>query len=98
MEDKEYFIVEYRFPILVNKAKDPKEACHKAAKICEQEFGFYPSNWFARVFKYLSNSEVIGPESEYFFGPSGTDFRKIDVNLNIHNDLRMQKDESDSSN
>jgi len=47
-----YFIVEYRFPVIVEDVSTAAEAVSKANRICERVHGFKPSNWFARIFEY----------------------------------------------
>ncbi len=73
-----YYVVEFRFPIQVNKASSVMDASNKAAKMIEKKFGFLPSGWFARVFEY--SDETVGPK-EFFCSPGGTKFRPIDKNI-----------------
>lgn len=81
-----YYVVEFRFPLKIEEAKNEKDAAEQAAKLCEEKFGIKPDLWYTRVFQY-SDDEGIGIEAEYFCNPQGTHFRKIDKNLEKHEKL-----------
>ena len=83
-ESKSYFVVEFRLPISISDEPNPQEAATAAAKIVEKEYGFYPSNWYARVFEYGDLEGGIGVIGEYFSNPTGKTFRKVDQNIEKH--------------
>ena len=94
--DKEYYIVEYRFPVEIMEADNVKDAAMKAASVCERIYGFRPSDWYARVFRYTSGKDVVGPVEEYFFNPQGERSRLIDQNHAKHQEM-IDNGETDSS-
>ena len=85
-EAKNYFIVEFRLPYVIAGKTDPKDAYKEAATLFENEYNVYPSGWFARVFEYGPGDEV-GCLNEYFFNPTGTVARKVDQNIEKHNEI-----------
>jgi hypothetical protein len=85
MDDKQYWVVEFRFPLLIDKAQTPEEASKKACAAFEKENGLNVSGWFTRVFKY--STDAIGPEEEWFFGPSGVKAYRIDKNHIEHEEI-----------
>lgn len=85
--NKSYFVVEFRLPIQITNQDNPKDAAIAAAKVCEKEYGFYPSAWFARVFEYGDIDSGIGVIAEYFSNPSGNTFRKVDANVQKHEEI-----------
>lgn len=84
---KSYYVVEFRLPFAIPEAVNEKEAAITAAKICEKEYGFYPSAWYARVFEYGDLDGGVGPVAEYFANPTGMNFRKVDGNLVKHEEI-----------
>lgn len=78
---EKYYIVEYRLPITITEAKDPKHAAELAKDELEKELGIRLSNWNARVFEFDSEGDGAGPTGEYFFNPPGTTAREISKNL-----------------
>jgi hypothetical protein len=84
MTKQRYHIVEYRMPYEIHEALSVDDAVFKANKIFEQEFGFIPSAWFARVFVYENDEEIVGPTEEWFYNPQGVKARKIDANYVEH--------------
>jgi len=67
-----YWIVEFRFPIEITKADGVDDAARIASRMMENQFGFSPQNWFARVFEYDPTITVDGPLSEWFYNPQGS--------------------------
>lgn len=82
-----YYVVEYRFPILVEQVDTPIEATSKAARMCERMFGFKPDNWYARIFEYTTGEKETGPVKEHFYNPSSSSVREIEKNIGYFNDL-----------
>jgi len=91
-EEKGYFVVEFRLPIAIADASSPEEASMMASKIIEKEYGFYPSAWYTRVFEYGDLEDGIGVISEYFANPAGTVFRRIDQNVEKHEEVIKRGD------
>lgn len=85
-KENTYYVVEFRLPFLINEAT-PQLATQKASRICEAQFGFIPSAWYARIFEYQSGEENVGPVAEYFWNPNGKEIRKVDQNQKIHEEL-----------
>lgn len=83
----EYFIVEYRFPIKIDSVKNVQEAISMASQVFQNQFGFKPDNWNARVFQYSTDSNVSGHVKEFFYNPNSATFREITKNISYHNDL-----------
>ena len=94
---KSYWVVEYRFPVLVQEADDVKQAHDLAAIKLKSEFGINASGWFARVFEYGPSTEVVGPLREYFFNPAGSHFRQIDKNDDEHGRLYHENLEKENT-
>jgi hypothetical protein len=84
---KNYYIVEYRLPILVEDINSVQEAVSRARRICANRFGFSPENWYARVIEYSSESDMGGPVKEYFYNPHSSNYREIEINIGYHNDM-----------
>lgn len=82
-----YFIVEYRFPVIVEDVSTVAEAVSKANRICERVHGFKPSNWFARIFEYSTRQKNPGLAREYFYNPNSSTYREITKNVKFFNDL-----------
>lgn len=82
-----YFIVEFRFPVIVEDVSTPAEAVSKANRICERVHGFKPSNWFARIFEYSTRQKQPGLAKEYFYNPNSSTYREITKNIKFFNDL-----------
>lgn len=82
-----YFIVEFRLPIKVEKVSSVQEAISRAKQTCENQFGFKPDNWNARVFEYSTGDSEIGHVKEYFYNPHSVTYREIQKNMEYHNDL-----------
>lgn len=83
MANENYYVVEARLAVQVTEAVSPEEAARKAARIIENQYNVNLSNWYLRVFEYGAG-EGSGPIGEYFSNPAGTKFRKIDANLEEH--------------
>jgi hypothetical protein len=79
-EDKSFFVIEARFPIQIDKAKDVADAARQARTQIEKEFGINISNWFLRGFEYTPESE--GPFKEWFCNPGGVVWRELTKNHN----------------
>lgn len=92
-DDKNYYVVEFRFPVAVN-AVSPEDAALTAGKLIEKELGFFPSAWYARVFEYGDIERGIGIIAEYFANPSGTTFRKVDQNIGQHEEIIQKSKET----
>lgn len=90
--NKGYYVVEFRLPFAISDVENEKDAAIAAAKTCEKEYGFYPSAWYARVFEYGDLDGGIGIIAEYFANPTGTVFRKIDGNLQKHEEIIKSKE------
>lgn len=84
---KNYYIVEYRIPIQIDDIGSVQEAMSRAKQICHNRFGFYPDNWYARIFEYSIENEGVGPVKEYFYNPNSSNYREIEANIGYHNDL-----------
>lgn len=82
-----YFIVEFRFPVVVEDVLTPAEAVSKANRICERVHGFKPTNWFARIFEYSTRQKQPGLAKEYFYNPNSSTYREITKNIKFFNDL-----------
>lgn len=83
----EYFIVEYRIPIKIDSVKSVQEAVSLASQVVQNQYGFKPENWNARVFHYSTDSNVPGYVKEFFYNPNSATFREITKNIGYHNDL-----------
>jgi hypothetical protein len=83
--DNEYYVVEFRLPILISSADSPKDAAEKAKKELRDELGVDLSSWYARVFEYQTGE--TGDMIEYFSNPNGSEFKRIDQNVKEHEDL-----------
>ncbi len=92
MANENYYVVEARLPVQISEAFSPEEAGRKAARIIENQYGVNISNWYLRVFEYGAG-EGSGPIGEYFCNPAGTKFRKIDANIEEHEE-RVKSEES----
>lgn len=84
---KNYYVVEYRLPIVVEDINSVQEATTRAKRICENKFGFNPDNWYARIFEYSIQNTGQGPIKEYFYNPNSSTYREIESNIGYHNDL-----------
>lgn len=82
-----YFVVEFRFPVIVEDVSTVAEAVSKANRICERVHGFKPNNWFARIFEYSTNQKSPGLAKEYFYNPNSSTYREIKKNIDLFNDL-----------
>lgn len=82
-----YFIVEFRFPVIVEDVSTPAEAVSKANRICERVHGFKPTNWFARIFEYSTRQKNPGLAKEYFYNPNSSTYREISKNIKFFNDM-----------
>lgn len=85
--DKRYYVVEFRLPIEVTEAPSVEEAARKAARIITRDYGVDISNWYTRVFEYGGEHETFGVINEWFCNPSASRFRKIDNNIQKHEEL-----------
>lgn len=83
----QYYVVEYRFPIKIDSVASVQEAMSIASQIFQNQYGFKPDNWNARIFEYSTNSNVAGHEKEYFYNPNSSSVREITKNISYHNDL-----------
>jgi hypothetical protein len=83
----QYYIVEFRLPIKVDSIQSVQEAVSRAKQMCENEFGFKPDNWNARVFEYSTGQSTIGTLKEYFYNPNSSNYREITKNVSYFNDL-----------
>jgi hypothetical protein len=88
----EYFVVEFRFPVTVESVKSVQEAMSFAGQVFQNQFGFKPDNWNARIFQYSTDSNSPGHVKEFFYNPNSSTYREITKNLAYHNDL-VQKGE-----
>lgn len=82
-----YYVVEFRFPILIEDVGTVPEAVSKANRVCERIFGFKPTNWFARIFEYSVRSKSPGLSKEYFYNPNSSTYREIQKNIKFFNEL-----------
>jgi len=95
-QEKNYWVVEYRFPIVVGEAASVEEAAKTAKESFSKEFGFKPSSWYTRVFEYGPSLDIVGPINEYFCNPTGATFRILDKNDEAHG--RMYHESVDGEN
>lgn len=79
MKESEYYVVEFRYPIQIAEADSVKDAAKIAASRFENQVGFKPSLWQARVFVYDAEN-VDGPREEWWSNPSGDEFRQWNQN------------------
>lgn len=93
MSNENYYVVEARLPVQISEAASPEEAARKAARIIENMYGINVANWFLRVFEY-GGTDDVGPIGVYFASPAGTKFRKIDGNIDTHEELIRNEDAS----
>lgn len=87
MADKRYYVVEARLPIEIPEALSPEEAARFGARQISAKYGIDISNWYLRVFEYGGEPDEFGVVAEYFSNPSGSKFRKIDQNVQKHEEL-----------
>ena len=80
----EYFIVEYRFPIKVDSVNSVQEAMSIASQVFQNQYGFKPDNWNARIFQYLPDSNISGYAKEFFYNPNSATHREITKNITYH--------------
>jgi hypothetical protein len=85
-----YFVVEFRYPVIVEDVSTVAEAVSKANRICERVHGFKPKNWFARIFEYSTKHQSPGLSKEYFYNPNSSTYREIKKNIDLFNDLNDQ--------
>lgn len=85
-----YFVVEFRFPVMVEDVSTVAEAVSKANRICERVHGFKPTNWFARIFEYSTGQKSPGLSKEYFYNPNSSTYREIKKNIDLFNTLSKQ--------
>lgn len=83
----EYFIVEFRMPIKIDSVSSVQEAVSMASQVIQNQYGFKPENWIARIFQYSTDSNVPGYVKEFFYNPNSSSFREITKNIGYHNDL-----------
>lgn len=83
----EYFIVEYRFPIKIDSVNSVQEAISMASQVFQNQYGFKPDNWNARIFQYSTDSNSSGYAKEFFYNPNSATFREITKNIAYHADL-----------
>lgn len=86
MANDNYYVVEARLAVQISEALSVEEAARKAARIIENQYGVNLSNWYFRVFEYGAG-EDSGPIGEYFSNPAGSKFRKIDDNVEKHEEI-----------
>ena len=79
---------------MISDALSPEEAARKAARIIENQYNVDLSNWFLRIFEYGAGEEV-GPIGEYFSNPAGSKFRKIDQNIENHEEIIRNEQSSE---
>ena len=96
-DNKNYWVVEYRYAVTIAEGDSPESVVAEAAEVIKKEFGFRPNNWNARVFEYGASTTVVGPLAEYFCNPNGTKFRKLDQNDVEHGRMYHDKLEKDIS-
>lgn len=82
-----YFVVEFRLPFQVEDVSTAQVAVSRARAMCENQFGFTPDNWYARVFEYIADDEVEGHVKEYFYNPNSLSLREITKNLEYHSEM-----------
>ena len=85
MAEEKFWVIEFRFPILVENVENAEDAALAASKRFEKEYGVNPSRWFARAFRYGKDS--IGPIEEYFFNPAGVKAYVKDKNYIEHKEI-----------
>jgi hypothetical protein len=85
-----YFVVEFRFPVMVEDVSTVAEAVSKANRICERVHGFKPNNWFARIFEYSTRQKSPGIAKEYFYNPNSLTYREITKNVELFNTLHSR--------
>ena len=85
-----YFVVEFRFPVVIEDVSTVPEALSKANRLCERIHGFKPQNWFARIFEYSTKQKDPGLSKEYFYNPNSSSFREITKNIKFFNELVSQ--------
>lgn len=83
----EYFIVEYRFPIKIDSVTSVQESISMAGQAFQNQFGFKPDNWNARIFHYSTDSNHVGYVKEYFYNPNSATYREITKNIAYHAEL-----------
>lgn len=83
----QYYIVEFRLPIKVDSINSVQEAVSRAKQMCENEFGFKPDNWNARIFEYSTGQNKIGHLKEYFYNPNSSNYRELTKNIEYFNDI-----------
>jgi hypothetical protein len=83
----EYYIVEFRIPIKVDSVNSVQEAVSRAGQMCENQFGFKPNNWYARIFQYVTGVREIGHVKEFFYNPNSSTYREITKNISYFNEL-----------
>lgn len=91
MANENYYVVEARLPVYIKEAVSVEEAARKAARIIETQYGVNIGNWYLRVFEYGAGAE-FGPIGEYFSSPSGSKFRKIDQNVQKHEEIIKEQE------
>lgn len=84
---REYFIVEYRFPIRIDSVSSVQEAVSMASQAFQNQHGFKPDNWSARIFQYSTDSNATGYVKEFFYNPNSATYREITKNVAYHADL-----------
>ena len=82
-----YFIVEFRFPVMIEDTSTVAEAISKANRICERVHGFKPTNWFARIFEYSTRDKSPGMSKEYFYNPNSSTYREVSKNIKFFKEL-----------
>lgn len=92
----EYFIVEYRIPVRIDSVNSVQEAVSMASRVIQNQYGFKPENWNARVFHYSTDSNIPGHVKEYFYNPNSATYREIRKNLAYHSEL-IEKGETPDS-
>lgn len=83
----QYYVVEFRIPIKVDSVSSVQEAVSRAKQMCENQFGFKPDNWNARVFEFSTGLNVTGHLKEYFYNPNSSNYREITKNIEYFNDI-----------
>lgn len=83
----QYYIVEFRMPIKIDSVTTVQEALSRAKQMCENQFGFKPDNWNARIFEYSTGLNEVGNVKEYFYNPNSSNYREITKNIAYFNDL-----------
>lgn len=82
-----YFVVEFRFPVIIEDTSTVAEAISKANRICERVHGFKPTNWFARIFEYSTRDKSPGMSKEYFYNPNSSTYREVTKNIKFFKEL-----------